>query len=65
MAKGYVLKAESKSGVVYYMTFVLSTSDISHAYPFKTKKEAELNKDRFKYLFYNEEPKITIERIGD
>lgn len=66
MAVRYVLKAETKSGVVYYMNFIMSTADINCAYPFKSRKEAELEQDRFKYLFYkDEEPKITIERIGD
>jgi hypothetical protein len=44
----------------------MSTGDKDCAYPFKSRKAAELEQDRFKYLFYkDEEPKITIERIGD
>ena len=66
MAVRYVLKAETKSGVVYYMNFIMSTVDINCACPFKSRKEAELEQDRLKYLFYKDvEPKITIERIGD
>lgn len=59
----YVLKADTTEGVVYYMNFIMTTSQKESAQVFKTKKEAEDNKDRFKYLFYYEEPKITIEQL--
>ena len=59
----YVLKADTTEGVVYYMNFIMTTSQKESAQTFKTKKEAEDNKDRFKYLFYYEEPKITIEQL--
>lgn len=67
MAIHYILKATlPNKPPVYFMNFIMSTEDKDCAYPFKSRKDAELEQDRFKYLFYkDEEPKITVERIGD
>lgn len=64
MAAKYVLKATfPDKSPVYYMNFIMATGDIDFAYPFKSRDEAELEKDRFIYLFYKDEnPIITIER---
>lgn len=62
MGNKYVIKADTEDGCLYYMNFMMTTSSKECAQSFNSRKEAEAESARFKYL-YNKQYTITIERI--
>lgn len=62
MGNKYVIRADTKDGCLYYMNFMMTTSSKEHAQTFSSKKAAEQESPRFKYL-YDKAYTITIERI--
>ena len=63
MNKGYILKADTKNGIVYYMNVICLTEQKECAEVFPNYEEAEDNMGHFKAMFHYEEPKITIEEV--
>lgn len=62
MAVKYIIKADTEDGPLYYMNFMMTTSQKEYAWPFSSRQIAEAESVRFKYL-YSKPYKITIERI--
>lgn len=58
----YVIRANTESGPLYYMNFLMTTSSKEHAQTFSSKKAAEAESPRFKYL-YDKAYTITIEQL--
>ena len=63
MSKGYVLKANTKEGPVYFMNIICITEQKECAEVFPNREEAEDKMGHFKAMFHYEEPKITIEEV--
>ena len=63
MNKGYVLKADTQEGVVYYMNVIMITEQKECAEVFPNKEEAKGRSEYFKAMFHYDEPKITIEEV--
>lgn len=61
MSKGYVLKANTKEGPVYYMNAIMITEQKECAEVFPNREEAEDKMGHFKRMFFYEEPTIEIE----
>lgn len=61
MSKGYVLKANTKEGPVYYMNAIMITEQKECAEVFPNREEAEDKMGYFKRMFFYEEPTIEIE----
>lgn len=63
MSKGYVLKANTKEGPVYFMNIICITEQKECAEVFPNREEAEDKMGHFKAMFHYEEPVITIEEV--
>ena len=55
--KKYVLKANYKGEILYYMNVICVTEQIECAEEFETISDAEKNIEHFKKMFFYEEPK--------
>ena len=63
MSKGYVLKANTKEGPIYYMNVICITEQKECAEVFPNIEEAEDKMGHFKCMFHYEEPTIEIEEV--
>lgn len=63
MSKGYVLKANTKEGPIYYMNVICITEQKECAEVFPNREEAEDKMGHFKAMFHYEEPTIEIEEV--
>lgn len=61
MSNGFVIKALTKEGPMYYMNIICMTEQKECAEVFSTKEDAEAKVEYFKNFFHYEEPEVIIE----
>jgi len=60
----YIIQADTKEGVVYYMNAICLTEQIECAASFFNKEKAEQTAEYFKNFFHYETPKISVIEIS-
>lgn len=59
----YVLKANTKEGIVYYMNCIMITEQVECAEHFPSYEDAEDCRGHFSRMFHYESPTIMIEKV--